>query len=86
MGYRENLDITYATATADFCLRLTFSDGTFKEVYVRDLLEGHIFQPLQDPDYFRLVKLDPECGTVVWPNGADIAPEALWDLPDLATV
>ena len=79
------LDITFAAPTADFCLRLRFSNNVVKEVYVRDLLDGPIFEPLKDPDYFRLVTLDPSCGTVVWPNGADIAPEALWDLPDLAT-
>ena len=84
MDYRPILDITYAKPTADFCLRLRFSDGVFKEVYVLELLKGPVFEPLKDADYFRLVTLNQECGTVVWPNGADIAPEALWDLPDLA--
>lgn len=81
----RHLDITFASPTADFCLKLRFSNGVVKEVFVRDLLEGPIFEPLKDADYFRLVTLDSNCGTVVWPNGADIAPEALWDLPDLAT-
>ncbi len=84
MEYRPVLNITYAKPTADFCLRLRFSDGVVKEVYVLDLLSGPIFEPLKDPDYFRLATLDQNAGTVVWPNGADIAPEALWDLPDLA--
>ena len=35
---------------------------------------------LRDPAYFASVTLDPICGTVVWPNGADFAPEALHDL------
>ena len=83
MDYRPILDITFAEPTADFCLRLRFSDGVVKEVYVRDLLHGPVFELLKDAEYFRLVALDQHCGTVVWPNGADIAPEALWDLPDL---
>ena len=80
----HNLDIVYAEPTSDYCLRLRFSNDVVKEVYVRDLLQGPVFELLKDPDYFRLVTLDTSCGTVVWPNGADIAPEALWDLTDLA--
>jgi hypothetical protein len=38
---------------------------------------------LLDPEYFARVVLDTECGTVVWPNGADFAPEALHDLPPI---
>jgi Protein of unknown function (DUF2442) len=44
------------------------------------LLDGVIFEPLRDPADFGSVTLDSICGTVVWPNGADFAPEALHDL------
>jgi hypothetical protein len=66
-----------------YCLRLTFSDGTRKAVDVHPLLHGPVFEPLRDPIYFARVELDPICGTVVWPNGADIAPEALHELAAL---
>ncbi|MGD8818390.1 MAG: DUF2442 domain-containing protein [Acidobacteriota bacterium] len=58
-------------------LELEFNDGATRVVNVRPLLEGPIFRPLQDPGYFARVSVDPVCGTVVWPNGADFAPEAL---------
>jgi Protein of unknown function (DUF2442) len=58
-------------------LWLSFSDGTEAEVDVRPLLSGPVFEPLRDPSYFARVSLDTVCGTVVWPNGADFAPEAL---------
>ena len=62
-------------------LRLEFDDGLRKSVNVLPLLRGPVFEPLLDPAFFRLVLLDPVAGTVVWPNGADLAPEALHDLP-----
>ena len=40
-------------------------------------LEGPVFEPLRDPAYFSRVVLGPVAGTVVWPNGADCAPEFL---------
>ena len=64
-------------------LHLVFSDGIAKTVDVHPLLTGPVFEPLRDQDYFSRVKLDPICKTVVWPNGADIAPEALHELAPL---
>lgn len=61
--------------------RLVFSDGTRKAVDVGPLLSGTVFEPLRDPACFARVELDRVCGTVVWPNGVDFAPEALRDLP-----
>jgi hypothetical protein len=58
-------------------LCLTFNDGSRKTVDVSNLLDGPMFEPLRDPAYFARAELDRICGTVVWPNGADFAPEAL---------
>lgn len=74
------LRITSAEVCGPHSLRLSFNEGTEKSVDVSPLLEGPVFEPLKDPDYFRQVSLDTVCGTVVWPNGADFAPEALYEL------
>jgi hypothetical protein len=74
------LRIQHATILGPHLLRLTFNDGTLKTVDVRPLLAGPVFEPLRDPAYFARGQLDPVCGTVVWPNGADFAPEALLEL------
>jgi hypothetical protein len=79
------LHIREARVCGPHSLRLTFDDGSTKQVNVRPLLDGPIFEPLQDPAYFASMTLDPICGTVVWPNGADFAPEALHELEAEAT-
>ena len=57
-----------------------FEDGTSADVDLRYLVDyGGVFEPLSDPDYFRQLRADPEAGTIVWPNQADIAPESLYE-------
>ncbi len=56
---------------------LRFSDGAEGEVNLETELEGEVFEPLKDTEYFKAFKLHPELRTVVWPNGADFAPEFL---------
>jgi hypothetical protein len=63
-------------------LRVGFFDGTAGEVRLRGFLEspqisGTIFEPLRDPEIFRQAHV--ELGAVTWPNGADLAPDAMYD-------
>lgn len=58
-------------------LRLTFTDGLVREINLSGELWGPMAEPLQDPAYFRQVRVDPELGTVVWPNGFDLDPDVL---------
>jgi hypothetical protein len=74
------LRIREARVCGPHSLRLTLSDGTTKQVDVTPHLDGPIFEPLRNPAFFARVTLDATCGTVVWPNGADSAPEALQEL------
>lgn len=56
---------------------LRFSDGAEGEVDLAHEIHGDVFEPLKDIEYFRNFQVHPELRTVVWPNGADIAPEFL---------
>jgi hypothetical protein len=76
------LHITEAQVCGPHSLKLAFNDGIHKRVNLLPLLDGPIFEPLHDPTYFARVVVDPVLGTVVWPNEADFAPEALHDLPE----
>ena len=59
-------------------LRLLFDDGLVGDVDFSNLDWKGVFAPLSDRDYFATVKVDPEAATITWPNGADMAPEALY--------
>jgi len=63
-----------------FRLRLVFEDGTRGEIDLIDELWGPVFEPLKDRTLFTQVSVDHECGTIVWPNGADFAPEWLYEV------
>ena len=67
------------TPLEGLAVRLTFSDGSERVVDLAPYLRGPIFEPLvADPLLFRAVQVDPELGTIVWPNGADIDPDVLY--------
>lgn len=63
-------------------LRVSFDDGTTREIDFSPVLYGEMFGPLRDIDVFRGVKVDPEAHTLVWPNGADFDPATLHDWPN----
>lgn len=58
---------------------LRFRDGTVGEIDLAQELRGPVFEPLRDPEYFKAFMVHPEFHTLVWPNGADFAPEFLHD-------
>ena len=61
-------------------IKVRFTDETSKEIDLASELYGEVFEPLRDLDRFRQVYLSPETGTLEWPNGADFAPEYLYEI------
>jgi Protein of unknown function (DUF2442) len=71
-------DITAVSVVRHGVLRLTFADGTTSEVEVLDRMRGPVFEHPITPAGFAAVAVDRESGTIVWPGGADLAPDTLY--------
>lgn len=69
--------IVEARYISGYVIWLQFSDGLTGEVDLDAELEGEVFEPLRDQTVFRAFVLHPDLHTIVWPNGADLAPEFL---------
>jgi hypothetical protein len=74
-----NYYITDAEVVRHGVLRLTFADGLAGEVDVLGRMHGPVFERTQTREGFAEVAVDPETGTVVWPGGADLAPDTLYE-------
>jgi len=61
-------------------VQVRFDDGAVKVVDMEPYLTGEMFEPLRDPVRFRTVRLEAEYDTIVWDNGADVAPEFLYEI------
>lgn len=71
--------VTDLEVLGNFVLRLAFQDGTVGDVDLQPRMRGPVFESLRNNlALFAQARVDPELGTVVWPNGADIAPETLY--------
>lgn len=68
-GYRDSYKIA-----------LTFSDGVTAVMDFRDKVVGRggVFEPLENVEFFARFEVDREAGTLVWPNGVDFCPDALY--------
>lgn len=73
------LDVIDARYVRDFTVWIKFEDGAEGEVDLSAELYGPVFEPLRDVEYFKQFRVDPELGTISWPNGADLAPEFLYE-------
>jgi len=63
-----------------YLLSLQFGDRVAGKVDLQSQLFGGVFKPLRDSELFRQARLGPDLDTVEWPNGADFAPQFLYDL------
>jgi hypothetical protein len=66
----------------DYRLELSFTDGTTREVDFQQRIVGRggVFSQLEEVGFFKQVQVDPEAGTIVWPNGVDFCPDVLYSL------
>ena len=74
------LHVKSAKYLSGYKLWVSFDNGSAGEVDLVDSLKGPVFEPLKDKAIFSQVAVDPELETVIWPNGADLAPEYLQNL------
>ena len=74
-------DIIKVKPLKDFHLHLEFEDGAKGEVDIRKLVKFKgVFVALKDETFFAKVEVNPEWGTIFWPNGADLDPDVLYSM------
>lgn len=72
------LEVIKAEYVEEYKVRLFFNDGTVKVVNLLPSLVGEVFTPLKNIEYFKRFSI--KFNTIEWENGADFAPEYLYDL------
>ena len=71
--------VTKAKYVKDYLIEVKFNDGTKKIIDFEGWLDGPVFKPLRNKDYFKKFFIDDP--TIAWANGADVAPETLYEAP-----
>jgi hypothetical protein len=77
-------DVVEVRYVREYVVWLRFQDGTVGEADISRSFKGPVFEPLRNVEFFKQVRVDAELGTIVWPNGADIAPETLYERVQVA--
>lgn len=74
-------DVVEVHPLGDYQLQLRFEDGVSGVVDVSEIVSfTGVFAPLQDKDFFIQVRVNPDIGTICWPNEADLDPDVLYSL------
>ena len=72
-------DIVEVRVLDRYRLRIRFEDGVVGEVDLEKMIQFEgVFAPVKERAFFAQVRVDPEAGTIVWPNGADLDPLVLY--------
>jgi hypothetical protein len=75
------IDVTSVQPLDGYCLHVQFEDGVEGTVDLAEIVSfTGVFAPLKDRAYFIQVYVNPDLGTICWPNGADIDPDVLYAL------
>ncbi|MFH0784412.1 MAG: DUF2442 domain-containing protein [Pseudomonadota bacterium] len=72
------LHVTNARYLEDYKVEVFFNDGRKGVADLTDALKGAMFEPLKNKSVFSSFVVDKELDTIVWPNGADLAPEYIY--------
>jgi hypothetical protein len=72
--------ILEAWYVGDYKLKIQFENHEIRLVDLSRHLDGPVFEPLKDLSYFKLVKVNHDIDTVVWPNDADFSPDFLYEI------
>lgn len=80
MGNKHLIKATNVEYLNGYRLKIAFDDGVVKIVDMYDILTGELLGELKDIEIFKQVKVDPDFGCLVWPNDADIATDALYEM------
>jgi len=73
------IEITDVHVLSRYVVELTFASGDIRVIDLEPMLWGEMFEPLKaDYELFKKVAADPEAGTILWPNGADLSPRTLY--------
>jgi Protein of unknown function (DUF2442) len=72
------LHVTKAQYLEDYKVAVSFNDGRTGVADLSAALKGGVFEPLNELTVFSQLRVDEELETIVWPNGADLAPEYIY--------
>jgi hypothetical protein len=73
------IDVTGARVLGRYIVELAFANGETRVLDLEPLLWGEMFEPVRrDYAFFCQLSVDPDAGTVVWPNGANVSPRTLY--------